>query len=135
MEPFKLDNHPKIKPGFKTPEGYFDGLTEKIMQGLPERHEARVVPLYRRTPVWLSAVAAIFIIALSLSLYFRMDATAQPDEAAIENYLVYHTNINSYDLMQNLDATDIKELEQSIALSDEAIEDYLSTQNTYDYEN
>ncbi|RZL10536.1 MAG: hypothetical protein EOO89_20970 [Pedobacter sp.] len=131
MKPFKLDNEPKISSGFKVPENYFEDFTASLMQNLPAQ-EVRVVPLYRRTPVWLSAVAAIFIIALSLSLWFRMDTTnTQPDEAAIEDYLVYQANISSYDLIQNLDISDIKELEQNVAISDEAIEDYLQYETIY----
>ena len=131
MKPFKLDNEPKISSGFKVPENYFEDFTDSLMQNLPAQ-EVRVVPLYRRTPVWLSAVAAIFIIALSLSLWFRIDTTnTQPDEAAIEDYLVYQANISSYDLIQNLDISDIKELEQNVAISDEAIEDYLQYETIY----
>jgi hypothetical protein len=131
MKPFKLDSEPKIDTGFKVPENYFEDFTARMMQQLPVT-EVKVVPLYRRMPVWISAVAAVFIIALSLTLYLRMGAGTTPtDDAAIENYLVYQANMSSYDLMQELDAGDIKELEQSIVISDEAIEDYLSTENIY----
>lgn len=129
MKTFRLDSEPKLKPGFKIPENYFETLTDKVMQQLPEK-EVKVVPLYKRKYTWISAVAAIFIIALGISLYFRMSAPAtQPDAEAIENYLVYQANISSYELMQNLDTSDIKELEQSITLNDEAIEDYLYENN------
>ncbi len=130
MKHFSLDNNPKIKPGFKTPDGYFDNLADRIMQQVPENSEVNVLPLYRRAKVWVSGVAAILVIALGLTFYFRLSATAkQPDDSAIENYLVYNAGLNSYDLMQNLDQADIQELEGSIAINDDALEDYLYNQD------
>lgn len=128
MKPFNLDNEPKIKSGFKAPDSYFDGFTDRLMQQLPEQ-QVQVIPLYRRAKVWLSGVAAILVLALGLTVYFRQSATKQPDDSAIENYLVYQSGLSSYDLIQNLNEQDIKELEQSIAINDEAIEDYLYEQN------
>ncbi|NDI99245.1 hypothetical protein GWA97_09175 [Flavobacterium sp. LaA7.5] len=131
MKNFKLDNEPKINSGFKAPDDYFSNLTDIVLQKLPQQ-EIRVVPLYRKKPVWLSA-AAIFMILIGSSLFFKLNTTAaQPDSTAIENYLVYQSSISEYDLYQKLDADDIAELEQSIGVSNEAIEDYISTQNNYD---
>jgi len=130
MEHFNLENGPKIKAGFKTPpDSYFESFTERLMQQLPEQ-EVKVVPLYMRRPVWMIAVAAVFVLMLTIGIFFTSATeTTQPDDAAIENYLVYQANINTYDLMQELDEQDIAELESSIAVSDEAIEEY------FDYEN
>ena len=129
MKQFSLDNEPKIKPGFKAPDGYFDSFTERLMEQLPER-EVKVMPLYRKVKAWVAGVAAVVVMALGLTVYFNSATrVAQPDDTAIENYLVYQAGLNSYDLIQNLDETDIKELEQSVAVSDEAIEDYLYNEN------
>jgi len=135
MKDFKLDQH-KLKTGFKTPDGYFEGLADKVMQQLPEP-QARVIPLYRRKPVWLSAAAA-FIIMLGFGIFFRSmlftTQTVQPDAEAIENYLVYQQGISSYQLSQNLDQQDIAELNATIDVSHisaEDIEDYLSTEDIY----
>lgn len=132
MKQFKLDDTPKIKPGFITPEGYFDGFTERLMEQLPAQ-EVKVVPLYRRTPVWMSAAAAVFTVMFGAGIYYSTynHTPAQPDDAAIENYIVYQTNMSTYDLMQDLDQQDIAELESSMMVSDEAIEDYLLNHNFY----
>ncbi|AWH85745.1 hypothetical protein HYN59_11775 [Flavobacterium album] len=128
MNNFRLDKEPKITSGYKAPDGYFDSFTERLMQQLPQQ-EAKVIPLYKRKPVWLS-VAASFIIMLTLGVFLTTNtSTPQPDDEAIESYLAYQTNINSYDLMQHLDTQDIAELEQSIPVSDEAIEEYLSDES------
>lgn len=134
MKNFKLDNEPKIKSGFKAPDDYFSNLTDTVLQKLPQQ-ETKVVPLYRKKPVWLSA-AAVFIILIGVSLFLKLNTTTvQPDAATIENYLVYQSSISEYDLYQKLDATDIQELEQSMVVNNmsyEAIEDYISTQSNYD---
>jgi hypothetical protein len=132
MNDFKLNEGEKISPGFTTPDGYFENFTERLMQQLPQP-EIKVVPLYKRKPVWLSAAAA-FMVMLTLGIFFTTatgTTTKQPDQAAIENYLVYQTNLSSYDLIQHLDDEDIKELEQQIVINDDAIEDYLDDQNIY----
>jgi len=115
MEYFNLENGPKIKPGFKTPDNYFDALTDRIMQQLPEQ-EVKVVPLYSRKPVWMTAVAAVFVLVLTLVIFFRSGTQAVPDDTAIENYLVYQADMDTYDLMQGLDEQDIAELESSLAV-------------------
>lgn len=132
MKNFKLDNEPKIKSGFKAPDEYFSTLTDTVLEQLPQQ-KPKVVPLYRKRPVWLSA-AAVFIMFIAIGLLLQKNTTtAEPDVASIENYLVYQ--YNEYDLYQSLDATDIQELEQNITtnnVSSEAIEDYITEQNNYD---
>jgi hypothetical protein len=134
MSEFKLDNHPKLKPGFRTPDSYFEGFADRLSERLPVAPQTRVVPLYRRRPVWIST-AAVFVLLLGMALYFKAflpQEAAQPDAEAIENYLVYQQGINSYDLMQSLDIQDIKEIEASLDnIPDDAIEEYLSTEDIY----
>jgi len=137
MNEFKLNDGHKLKPGFRTPpDGYFEAFTEKVIAQLP-KPEPKVLPLYRRKPVWLS-VAAIFILMLGFGIFFRSmlftPQTAQPDAEAIENYLVYQQGISSYDLTQQLDQKDIEELEAAIdvsGISNEAILDYLTYEDVY----
>jgi len=129
MNDFKLDKGQKISTGFTTPNDYFDNFTNAIMGQLPVR-EVKIVPLYKRKPVWLSAAAG-FIVVAGLSVLYTTDMASQPDDAAIENYLVYQANVNSYDLMQNLDQNDIDELEKSIVINDEQIRDYLVDEDVY----
>lgn len=130
MKPFKLDNENKITTGFKAPEGYFDNLTEKVMQQLPVK-DAKVIPLYKRPLVWTSAVAAVFVIALGVSVIWKSGSNTdiQADDATIENYLSYQEDITQEDILQGLSQQDINELEASIAINDEAIESYLSNED------
>lgn len=124
MKNFKLDSEPKIKSGFKVPEHYFDSLTDRVMQQASVQ-ENKVIPLHRNKTAWFSGIAAVFVIALTVSLYFLMDTEeTYPDDTAIENYLVYQSGISSYDFVQELNEEDLNELESSMAISDEAIESY-----------
>lgn len=133
MNDFKLDNEPKIRTGFKVPDGYFESLTDKVMQQITEP-EVKTIPLYRRFTTWYASAAAILLLAFGTGLYFKLGVReAQPDNTAIENYLVYQANISNYDLYQNLDENDIKDLEQSVVISDDAIEEYISGQGNYEY--
>lgn len=134
MNEFKLNEEQKIKSGFITPHNYFEDFTERIMQQLP-KPDVKVVPLYRRKPVWFSAAAG-FVLMASLGIFYTstqqtINDQSLPDDDAVENYLMYQVNVNSYDLMQNLDQQDLDELEQNIAISDDAIEEYLATEDVY----
>lgn len=128
MSDFRLDSESRITPGYKAPDDYFDRFAERLMEQLPQREEPKVIPLYKRKPVWLSAAASVAVL-LGTGIFLTTKTGTvegkQPDDAAIEHYLVYQANINSYDLMQNLNEEDLAEMEQSMPVSDEAIEEYL----------
>jgi hypothetical protein len=133
MNEFKLDNEPKIRTGFKVPDGYFESLTDKVMQQIPEP-EVKTIPLYHSFTTWYAAAAAVLLLAFGAGLYFKPGTgETQPDNSAIESYLVYQANISNYDLYQSLDDDDIKDLEQSIVISDDAIEEYITVQGNYEY--
>ena len=136
MNKFKLNEEHKIKTGLTAPpDAYFEHFTQRLMQQLPAP-EVKVMPLYKRKPVWFSAAAGFVIILTGGYFLLNNDGTntTQPDAAAIENYLVYQTNVTSYDMIDHLDSQDIKELEASIVVNDDAIKDYLSDEDVYLYE-
>lgn len=126
-------NSNKIKAGFRVPENYFDNLTDTIMAGLPVT-DTQVVPLYKKRTTWM-AVAAVLIVGLCVSVFFRIGMGTQqlPDDDSIENYLVYQANLNSYDIAEGLNSNDIAELEASLnTVSNDAIEDYIMSGNDLD---
>ena len=128
MKDFKLDSEVRIKSGFMASEAYFESFADRLMLQLPVR-EVKVVPLYKRRPVWLTSAAAALV--LSLSLVFTQKESA-PDNDTIENYIVYQSGISSYDLIQNLNQEEISELEKTVlddAISDEELGEYLIDEN------
>ena len=44
MKEFKLDNNPKISPGFSVPENYFENFSSKLLQELP-KNEPKVISI------------------------------------------------------------------------------------------
>ena len=127
MKTFKLENEPKIKTGFKTPEHYFDDFSAKVLQQINEK-EVKVIPIYKRKKVLTMLAAAVVVIALMIPVVNNYRATSKDlDETTLETYLAYQSNLNQYDLIRELDANDIQKLNKNVALEDETIEDILSS--------
>ena len=130
MKTFKLDNTPKIEPGFKTPEHYFENFSEKVMRQIPieKKEEPKVISLFQKRKTIILMVAAIFVIALMLPVIYTSSLHSKElDDTTLENYLSYQSSINQYDLINGLEMEDINNIETSVALEDDAIEDILST--------
>ena len=136
MKDFKLDSVPGMKSGFTAPDAYFDGFADRLMMQLPAQ-KVKVVPLYRRAPVWVTSAAAAFILSLSLMLSDQEAPTqvvSMPNNTAIENYLVHQSGMSSYEISGNLDRKDLSKLDESLSVSDEAIKEYFDAENIYIYE-
>lgn len=127
MKTFKLENEPKITTGFKTPEDYFDNFSAKVLQQINEK-EVKVIPLYKRKKVISMLAAAVVVIGLMIPVVNNYNATSKDlDEDTLETYLAYQSNLNQYDLIQNLDTNDIQKLNKNVAIEDETLEDILSS--------
>ena len=88
MKNSKLDDL-KGKQPFRVPEGYMAGLTNQIMDRLPElpkEEEPQSVSLMDRLRPWLY-LAAVFI---GMGLYFRVivDADKSVNQASVDSLLV-----------------------------------------------
>jgi len=126
MKTFKLDNEPKIKSGFTTPEHYFDNFSEKVMQQLPE-NEPKIISIFAKRKTWLYAAAAILIIALAVPMYLTFNThSSEIDDATIENYITYQSNVSDTDLVNLLDEEDIQKISVEMNIEDLTIENELS---------
>lgn len=126
MKAFKLENKPKIESGFKIPEHYFENFSEKLMQNLPA-NEPKVISIFQRRKRSLMIAAAILIIALMVPILYNTTANKELDEATLENYLSYQTNMTQFDLINVLESEDIDNINTTIALEDKTIEDMMAT--------
>lgn len=126
MKAFKLENEPKIKTGFKTPEHYFDGFSAKFLHQINET-EIKVIPLYKRKKNIIFLVAAVLIIGLMIPIVSNYNTSSELDEATLETYLSYESNLNQYDLIRELDNVDIQKINKNVALEEETLEDILSS--------
>jgi len=128
MKVFKLENEPKITTGFKTPDNYFDDFSAKVLQQINETKEVKVIPIYKRKNVLSMLAAAVVFIGLLIPIVNNYNNTSKElDEATLETYLTYQSNLNQYDLIKELDTKDIDKLNKSVALEQETLEDILSS--------
>ena len=93
----------KDKNPFKVPEGYMEGLTDQIMNVLPEKQEDEVDPVFfmDRIRPWLYMVA-VFV---GLGLFFKaiLGIDSSESKSAGRELLVLTENQNEFsvDLEQN----------------------------------
>ncbi|MBP4138342.1 hypothetical protein [Flavobacterium geliluteum] len=127
MKTFKLENEPKIKSGFKTPDDYFDTFSTKVLEQV-DKKEVKVIALNRRKKVISIVAAAVILIGLMIPIVNNYNSKSKElDAETLETYLSYQSNLNQYDLIKELDNTDIQKLGKNVALEDETIEDILSS--------
>jgi hypothetical protein len=132
MREFKLDNHPKIETGFKTPENYFNTLSTNINQRL-HRKEPKVISFYQRNKKVLFAVAATLVLALSIPFFMQQPTKVSDlDHAIIEDYISYNTKITTYELAEFLDKEDIEKLQVDFDIPNDVLEQ--SIINNQDFE-
>jgi hypothetical protein len=129
MKEFKLDDHPKISPGFKVPENYFDNFSKKMMQQLVQP-EVKIIPLAQNRKSWIFAAAAVLVLALilpALNQFGKTGTTTEPDQTQVENYLAY-TQIPDEEIVALLDNEDIQSINVDFNLDESDIEDALSSE-------
>lgn len=126
MKTFKLENEPKIKSGFTTPENYFDDFSAKILQQLPN-NEPKVISIFSNRKTWIYAAAAIFVLALTVPVYNNYQTkSAEIDAVTLESYISYHSTVSDADLVNLLDENDIQKMNVDLDITDKNIEDELS---------
>lgn len=138
MKEFKLDKHPKIETGFKTPEGYFENLYDTIDFQSKNENQVKVINFSSYRTKVLYAIAAVFVIAVSIPLVtnaFQTKESTTISTESIEDYLSYSQNISNQEVVELMSQEDInsfeidlnidkKEIESILTQSDD-LEDYL----------
>lgn len=126
MNSFNLENSPKIKSGFKTPDGYFENFSEQMLAKIAQE-EKPVISIFQRRRNWFVAAAAVLIIGISIPFLNKTDTgNTSVDEETMENYLAYQSTISQYDLINLLDKEDIEALESDLKIDDAVVESALS---------
>ena len=131
MKEFNLDKKPKIATGFKTPENYFESFEAKMLAQLP-KEESKVIAFPIRKLYIVSAIAAVILAFIAIPFDFNSNATS--DLISVESYLSYQ--LTTEDIIEKLTPEDIVAFENTLALSNDGLEEYLSeTQNLNFYLN
>lgn len=129
MKDFKLDNHPKITTGFKTPEGYFDTLYDRISIPSENIKKPKVIAFKSYRKRLLYAVAAVLIVAISIPLItntLQTQKTTTISNESIEDYLSYSKNVSYHDMAELLSYEDIQSLEIDLNIDSKEIESILT---------
>ena len=133
MKEFKLDNEPKITPGFKAPEGYFENLEISVLQKITEK-ETPVYTLFTKRN-WFIGAAAVFIVALSIPIVNYMNAsTSKIDQVQLETYLTEQSDLSEDDIVELLDEEKIQKIKLELNVNTNELEEALLTNsNLEDY--
>ncbi len=136
MKPFDLENKNEIKSGFKVPENYFEQFEAKMMAQIQPESETKIVSIFYRKQVWMSAIAAVVLLAIAIPVYFNMANNNNLDATTIEMYLSQQQGIGITELSKHLTDEDIVALEQNLSISEtnsDEVEAYLSETENLDY--
>lgn len=136
MKPFDLENKNEIKSGFKVPENYFEQFEAKMMAQIQPESETKIVSIFYRKQVWMSAIAAVVLLAIAIPVYFNMANNNNLDATTIEMYLSQQQGIGITELSKHLTDEDIVALEQNLSISEtnsDEVEEYLSETENLDY--
>lgn len=132
MKEFKLNNEPKLKSGFKTPENYFDDFSLKVLNQLPE-NETKVVSIFSKRKMWIYAVAATLVIAISIPIFYQNSIqTKELDSTTIENYLAVNAGISEVELIELLQENDLNNIEFENKIDEEIVEELLITNSNFE---
>lgn len=126
MKNINLENDPKINSGFKVPENYFDTFSDRLMAKIPE-NEVKVILISTKPKRWIYAVAAIFVLGISLPFLNQYFNKSTLDNQSIENYLVENGKINENDIAELLSDKDIQKMQIDLKINNETLENELST--------
>jgi hypothetical protein len=128
MKEFKINDENKITSGFTTPEGYFDNFTIDLNNNVSHlKTDRKVISIY--TKRWLTSVAAVLIVALSVSVYTKLVIEKTENSIEMENYISNHSEISQYDLITLLDKKDIENLSVEMNASNPKTEEEFDNAN------
>lgn len=133
MKNSKLDDL-KGKQPFRVPEGYMAGLTNQIMDRLPElpkEEEPQSVSLMDRIRPWLY-LAAVFI---GMGLFFRIivDADKSVNQASVDDSLLVQSEVSEA-AIEAIDADMSAEDADYLEYIEDQYNDYLLQESLTDLE-
>ena len=125
MKDLNINNERKIVSGFKIPENYFESFSEKVLSQI-NTEEPKVISIFYKKRTWISTIAAVLVIALSVTIYSKMAINTKDDSVVLENYITSQSDINQYDFVNLLDKNDIEKIKINLDLEDKNLEEVLT---------
>ncbi len=127
MNKNKLNTKSKITSGFSVPENYFIDFSDKVLSKLPQE-KSKIISLKSDKKYLLFAAAAAVIMLLLIPVFNSFkSSTADIDSATFEDHFVYHSEIDTYELINELDGEDLDTLQSKLIVQDETLENILAT--------
>ncbi len=135
MNNFDLHTN-KIPSGFKTPDGYFDGLENSVLAKINAENDTntKVFALNRNKKLWFTAVAAVLALLFCLPMLINSNKVTleKVETASLESYLA--TEFSSYELAEKLNSVENIEITDVVTVSDDDMENYFEyNQNLENY--
>lgn len=125
MKKIDLENDNKIETGFKIPVNYFDSFEDRLMQKIESAPEmTKVVSLWQRKSIWISGVAAVFVISIGTWMYFEQQKIESIEIS--KEYLAYESDITTEDIAKHLTDDELRNLELEITDFDTQTELYIN---------
>ncbi|MFB9055738.1 hypothetical protein ACFFU9_03195 [Mariniflexile ostreae] len=108
--------------GFKVPTSYFDTLENQIMDQVKGHHKTKVIKHFNtRHIVYISSIAAAILLWFTFS-FPETSAWDNLDSDTVENYLI-NEDIGSYEIASTLGSTDFSDY--NLKINENSIEIYL----------
>jgi len=132
MNEFKINKENKITSGFTTPEGYFDDFSiDTNNRIILPKSRIKVISINKKR--WVTSVAAVLIIVLSITFFTKMEVSNSDDNVLMENYITNNSEISQYDLITLLDNKDIENLSVELNLNDPKMDEEFDNTNEIEF--
>jgi len=132
MNEFKINKENKITSGFTTPEGYFDDFSiDTNNRIILPKSRIKVISINKKR--WVTSVAAVLIIVLSITFFTKMEVSNSDDNVLMENYITNNSEISQYDLITLLDNKDIENLSVKLNLNDPKMDEEFDNTNEIEF--
>lgn len=127
MKDFRLDIEPRITSGFTIPDGYFDTFSNNILEKLPKQ-EKKTHSIFYFRKTWYFAAAAIFILLLSVPLYYKFyNKIEEVDTTTLENYLANQSTISEDEIVDLLENEEVEKMKVDFDIKNIEIEEILKS--------
>jgi hypothetical protein len=139
MKPIDLKNIDEQNAGFRIPKGYFEAFENNIMHQIVTDNgtsKNTVLSIFHRKHIWMSSIAAVFVVAIGIPLYYSHTANSALESTAIEHYLLQQQNVTTTEIVQHLSDDDITALATTFGVTAtecDDIETYLSESEHLEY--
>lgn len=125
MKNINLENK-KITPGFQIPNGYFEDFEHRILQKATSNQNTKTGNIWKNKRVWMTSIAAVFLVSIALPVYFSMQTTTHSvDAEVLETHISMHPVSSNYEMTNLLTDDDLADLENDLFLNNEDVESYL----------